>query len=101
MTKEQVIKRVIHEQICINKANDMAEYSNIYLAELEELDLSDLILDLMEFPQDNTVALRDEFGDDWYKQKNIINRDYLVDIITDAKNIEETYEKLLKEREGK
>lgn len=63
--------------------------------------LSDIILDLFNFPRDNTLEcfnFEKQKYIEWKNENDMYCRDYLYDILFDSKTWEELYNKLLEEK---
>ena len=95
--KEDIVLLLLEEQRQLNNFEATNDFEN----ELE-VSLVDIILKLIDFPEDNTVAMEEEFGSDWHKQTGIVCVDYAVEHILEMakpSDVEKTYKLLLIEKE--
>ena len=97
MTKERIIKKLIEQQMFLMKFWDYLEYKEVSWFEECKCDLVDLILELLEVPEDNTVEMEKKYGKKWYEVEETFCRDAFFDVLYEYDgDIENVYNALMK-----
>lgn len=96
MNNEDLVKKLIKQQMLLMKFADYLDYKEVEWFEECKCDLADLILELMETPEDNTVEMEKKYGDKWHEAKECFCRDQFEEILYEyEKDVNIVYRKLI------